>query len=93
MPISCNGGNQFNNPADNGQLMAIASGGVPFNPLIDGLYAYSYTWKKKDGQNNWQIIPNVTGNVLDNVAAGEYAVNIKVLLLKSILAVQHFLKT
>jgi len=77
MPISCNGGNQFNNPADDGQLMAIASGGVPFNPLIDGLYAYSYTWKKKDGQNNWQIIPNVTGNVLDNVAAGEYAVNIE----------------
>ena len=77
IPISCNGDNQFNNPADDGQLMAIASGGVPFDPLIDGQYAYIYTWKKKDEQNTWQIIPNVTGNVLDNVDAGEYAVNIE----------------
>lgn len=77
MPISCNGENQFNNPSDDGQLMAIASGGVPFNPLIEGQFAYSYTWKKKDDQNIWQIIPNVTGNVLDNVDAGEYAVNIE----------------
>lgn len=77
IPISCNGGNQFNNPADDGQLVAIASGGVPFDPLIDGQYAYIYTWKKKDEQNIWQVIPNVTGNVLDNVGAGEYAVNIE----------------
>ncbi|MDF0716496.1 hypothetical protein PY092_10075 [Muricauda sp. 334s03] len=77
IPISCSGGNQFNNPSDDGQLLATASGGVPFDPLIDGQYAYSYTWKKKDEQNNWQIIPNVTGNVLDNVDAGEYAVNIE----------------
>ncbi|MHA7830023.1 MAG: T9SS type A sorting domain-containing protein [Flagellimonas sp.] len=77
IPISCNGGNQFNNPSDDGQLLAIASGGVPFDPLIDGQYAYLYTWKKKDEQNNWQIIPNVTGNVLDNVDAGEYSVNIE----------------
>ncbi len=77
IPISCNGGNQFNNPSDDGQLMAIATGGVPFDPLIDGQYAYIYTWKKKDEQNIWQIIPNVTGNVLDNVGAGEYAVNIE----------------
>lgn len=77
IPISCNGGNQFNNPSDDGQLLASASGGVPFDPLIDGQYTYIYTWKKKDEQNNWQIIPNVTGNVLDNVDAGEYAVNIE----------------
>lgn len=77
VPISCNGGNPFNNPSDDGQLLAIASGGVPFDPLIDGQYAYLYTWKKKDDLNNWQIIPNVTGNVLDNVDAGEYAVNIE----------------
>lgn len=77
IPISCNGGNQFNNPSDDGQLVAIATGGVPFDPLIDGQYAYIYTWKKKDEQNNWQVIPNITGNVLDNVGAGEYAVNIE----------------
>ncbi|GAB5538916.1 MAG: hypothetical protein Salg2KO_10190 [Salibacteraceae bacterium] len=77
IPISCNGGNQFNNPADDGQLLATASGGVPFDPLIDGQYGYIFIWKKKDEQNNWQIIPNVTGNVLDNVDAGEYAVNIE----------------
>ena len=77
MPISCNGENQFNNPADDGQLMAIASGGIPFDPLIDGDHGYIYTWKKKDDLDNWQIIPNVTGNVLDNVVAGEYAVNIE----------------
>ncbi|RIV51046.1 hypothetical protein D2V93_09345 [Flagellimonas taeanensis] len=77
IPISCNGGNQFNNPSDDGQLEAIATGGVSFDPLIDGQYAYIYTWKKKDEQNIWQIIPNVTGNVLDNVGVGEYAVNIE----------------
>ncbi|MFN3137470.1 MAG: hypothetical protein ACE37L_07260 [Allomuricauda sp.] len=77
VPISCNGGNQFNNPADDGQLMATASGGVPFDPLIDGQHGYIFTWKKKDDQNNWQTIPNVTGNVLDNVDAGVYAVNIE----------------
>jgi uncharacterized protein (DUF2141 family) len=77
IPISCNGGNQFNNPADDGQLMATASGGVPFDPLINGQHGYIFTWKKKDDQNNWQTIPNVTGNVLDNVDAGEYAVNIE----------------
>lgn len=77
IPISCNGGNQFNNPSDDGQLEAIATGGVSFDPLIDGQYAYIYTWKKKDEQNIWQIIPNVTGNVLNNVGAGEYAVNIE----------------
>nr|WP_321413059.1 T9SS type A sorting domain-containing protein [uncultured Allomuricauda sp.] len=77
VPISCNGGNQFNNPSDDGQLMAMASGGVPFDPLIDGEYGYIYTWKKKDELDNWQTIPNVTGNVLDNVEAGEYAVNIE----------------
>lgn len=77
IPVSCNGGNQFNNPSDDGQLMAMASGGVPFDPLIDGQYAYIYTWKKKDEQNNWQVIPNVSGNILDNVEAGEYAVNIE----------------
>jgi hypothetical protein len=57
--------------------MAIASGGVPFDPLINGQCAYIYTWKKKDDQNIWQTIPNVTGNILDNVDAGEYAVNIE----------------
>lgn len=77
VPISCNGGNEFNNPSDDGQLMAMASGGVPFDPLIDGEYGYIYTWKKKDELDNWQTIPNVTGNVLDNVEAGEYAVNIE----------------
>ena len=77
VPISCTGGNQFNNPADDGQLMATASGGVPFDPLIDGQHGYIFTWKKKDDQNNWQTIPNVTGNVLDNVDAGVYAVNIE----------------
>jgi hypothetical protein len=77
IPISCNGENLFNNPSDDGQLMAIASGGVPFDPLINGQFAYIYTWKKKDDQNIWQTIPNVTGNILDNVDAGEYAVNIE----------------
>ncbi|MBR9855891.1 MAG: T9SS type A sorting domain-containing protein [Algicola sp.] len=77
IPISCNGENLFNNPSDDGQLMAIASGGVPFDPLINGQFAYIYTWKKKDDQNIRQTIPNVTGNILDNVDAGEYAVNIE----------------
>ncbi|MER3373690.1 MAG: T9SS type A sorting domain-containing protein [Allomuricauda sp.] len=75
--ISCNSANMFNNPTDDGQLTAIASGGVPFEPLIDGLYSYLYTWKRKDANGIWQVIPNNHTNLLDNVGEGEYAVNIE----------------
>lgn len=77
MFVSCNSANTFNNPSNDGQLTATTSGGVPFDPLIDGLYAYKFIWKKKDAQNNWQVLPNEHGNVLNNVEAGEYAVNIE----------------
>ncbi|WP_136467464.1 T9SS type A sorting domain-containing protein [Flagellimonas onchidii] len=77
MSVSCNSANTFDNPSNDAELTATASGGVPFDPLIDGFYAYSYTWKKKNDQNVWEVIPDVSGNVLGNVGAGEYAVNIE----------------
>nr|WP_299172738.1 hypothetical protein [uncultured Allomuricauda sp.] len=77
IPISCNSANTFNNPSNDGQLTAVASGGVPFNPLIDGRYEYIYSWKKKNGNNVWQVVPNESTNVLNNVDAAEYSVNIE----------------
>ncbi|CAA0231371.1 Protein of unknown function precursor containing a C-terminal secretion signal. Putative adhesin [Tenacibaculum maritimum] len=75
--ISCNRKNAYDDPFSDGELTAIASGGVPFSPLIQGKYAYKYTWKKKDRSGVYQIIPNETGDTLRNQEAGEYAVNIK----------------
>ncbi|SNR14555.1 T9SS type A sorting domain-containing protein [Tenacibaculum jejuense] len=76
-PISCNPSNTFGNTADDGELEAIAMGGIKFNPLIDGKYEYEYTWKKKDASGNYQIITGENGNILSNREEGEYAVNIK----------------
>ncbi|UTD16532.1 T9SS type A sorting domain-containing protein [Tenacibaculum mesophilum] len=75
--ISCNSNNIYGDPSSDGELTAIASGGVPFSPLIQGKYKYKYTWKKKDASGVYQIIPGETGNVLKNRGAGEYAVNIE----------------
>ncbi|MDX8553257.1 T9SS type A sorting domain-containing protein [Tenacibaculum sp. 1B UA] len=75
--ISCNSSNTYGDPSSDGELTAIASGGVPFSPLIQGKYKYKYTWKKKDASGVYQIIPGETGSVLKNRGAGEYAVNIK----------------
>ncbi|GFD80268.1 hypothetical protein KUL118_31300 [Tenacibaculum sp. KUL118] len=75
--ISCNSSNTYGDPSSDGELTAIASGGVPFRPLIRGKYKYKYTWKKKDASGVYQIIPGETGNVLENRGAGEYAVNIE----------------
>ncbi|WP_084339857.1 T9SS type A sorting domain-containing protein [Tenacibaculum maritimum] len=75
--ISCNRKNAYDDPFSDGELTAIASGGVPFSPLIQGKYAYKYTWKKKDRSGVYQIIPNETGDTLRNQEAGEYAVNIE----------------
>ncbi len=76
-PISCNPANTFRNTADDGELIAIASGGIPFDPLIDGKYKYEYTWKKKDASGNYQVISGENGDILSNREEGEYAVNIK----------------
>ncbi|MGG6230838.1 T9SS type A sorting domain-containing protein [Tenacibaculum sp. SDUM215027] len=75
--ISCNSSNTYGDPSSDGELTAIASGGVPFSPLIQGKYKYKYTWKKKNTLGVYQIIPGETGNVLENRGAGEYAVNIE----------------
>ncbi|RKF03598.1 putative secreted protein (Por secretion system target) [Tenacibaculum lutimaris] len=75
--ISCNSSNTYGDPSSDGELTAIASGGVPFSPLIQGMYKYKYTWKKKEASGIYQIIPGETGNVLKNREAGEYAVNIE----------------
>ncbi|WP_422091812.1 T9SS type A sorting domain-containing protein [Tenacibaculum ovolyticum] len=76
-PISCNSTNIYSDPSSDGELTAIASGGVPFSPLIQGKYAYKYTWKKKNSSGVYQILSGEKGDVLKNQAAGEYAVNIE----------------
>ncbi len=76
-PISCNPANTFEDTVDDGELTAIADGGIPFDPLIDGKYKYEYTWKKKDAAGVYQIISGENGDVLSGREEGEYAVNIK----------------
>jgi len=68
IPISCNSANNYNNPSNDGQLTANASGGVP---------PYEYFWSKKDENDDWQAIPNNNSEVLSNLEAGQYAVNIE----------------
>ena len=76
-PISCNSTNTFGDPWSDGQLTVTATGGVPFNPLIDGQHVYMYTWKKKDASGVYQIITGENSNILSNIDAGDYAVNIE----------------
>lgn len=73
--ISCHNANTFGDPSSDGELTATATGGVPFDPLVNGL-AYTYEWKKKDAAGIYQIIAGETSNVLSNINAGDYAVNI-----------------
>ncbi len=74
--ISCNNANMFVNPSSDGELTVTATGGVPFSPLINGQYAYKYTWKKKNNLGVYQVIVGENRRVLSNIDAGEYAVNI-----------------
>ncbi|WP_194269512.1 T9SS type A sorting domain-containing protein [Oceanihabitans sp. IOP_32] len=74
--ISCNNTNTFGNPWSDGELTAIATGGVPFNPLINGEHAYRYIWKKKDSTGVYKVISGEISKVLSNIDVGDYAVNI-----------------
>lgn len=74
--ISCNSSNIFNDPSSDGQLTALASGGVPFAPEDNNGYLYIYTWKKKGEDGNYETLNGRIGNVLDELVAGDYAVNI-----------------
>lgn len=76
-PVSCNSANTFGNPWSDGELTVAATGGVPFNPLIEGQHAYIYTWKKKNASGVYQIIPDENSSSLSNIGAGDYAVNIE----------------
>lgn len=74
--ISCNNTNTFGNPWSDGELTAIATGGLPFNPLINGEHAYRYIWKKKDSTGVYKVISGEISKVLSNIDVGDYAVNI-----------------
>ncbi len=76
-PISCNPSNIHGNSANDGELTVTANGGIPFSPLLDGKYAYDYTWKRKDFFGNYEVIRGEKGRILKNLEEGEYAVNIK----------------
>jgi hypothetical protein len=73
--ISCHNTNIFGDPSSDGQLTATATGGIPFDPLVNGL-AYTYEWKRKDAAGIYQVITGEASNVLSNINAGDYAVNI-----------------
>ncbi|MCX2682167.1 SprB repeat-containing protein, partial [Galbibacter sp. EGI 63066] len=75
--ISCNSTNTFGDPSSDGELRAVASGGVPFDPPLPSGDLYRYTWKEKDASGNWQVMTGVTGPVATGLPAGDYAVNIE----------------
>lgn len=72
---SCHSANTFDNPSGDGQLIATASGGVPFM-TNEGESYYEYIWKKKDDNGVYQTLEGETSPVLNNISAGDYAVNV-----------------
>ena len=75
--ISCNSANGFGDPSSDGELTAVASGGIPFDPPLPGGNLYRYTWKQKDASGNYQVMAGITGPVASGLPAGDYAVNIE----------------
>ena len=75
--ISCNDANVYGDAFSDGELTAIASGGVQLDVLDNRGLPYYYTWKKKDVNGNWQILSGETDSKLSNISKGEYAVNIE----------------
>lgn len=71
---SCNKSNTEQDPFADGILAAHVTGGTPF--LAPAL-PYIYTWKKKDAQNNWQVMSGYTDSVAAGLEEGWYAVNVE----------------
>lgn len=74
--ISCSSENVNGDPFSDGELTANANGGVQLGASDNGGLPYYYTWKKRDINGIWQILPDEQGSSISNLEAGEYAVNI-----------------
>lgn len=70
---SCNKNNTHLDPYQDGILTAHAEGGSPFTSGLP----YVYTWKKKDANNNWVLMPAYTDSVASGLEEGWYAINVK----------------
>ncbi|MCV6630140.1 MAG: T9SS type A sorting domain-containing protein [Flavobacteriaceae bacterium] len=75
-PISCNASNVFGDPYSDGVLEATVSGGVPFEPLLNGKYAYKYIWKKQNEAGEFEELAGENAARLQNLSAGTYALNV-----------------
>ena len=75
-PVSCHNTNIFNDPWSDGELTAIASGGVPLKPTDNNGLKYYYTWKKETSPGIWKELVTQTTNVATGLDLGNYAVNI-----------------
>ncbi len=77
--ISCHPDSATLDKDTDGILTANAEGGVPLDPLDNRGYLYYYTWKKKNAAGVWETIraKHIGTPVLENLIAGEYAVNIE----------------
>ncbi|GAA4274599.1 T9SS type A sorting domain-containing protein [Aquimarina gracilis] len=78
-PITCNATNTTIGKDQDGELTAVAAGGVPLQPNQNRGLPYYYTWKKKNELGVWKIYKSRTeGNpTISVLSEGEYAVNIE----------------
>ena len=74
--ISCHNSNTFNDPSSDGELTAIASGGVPLDASANNGLDYYYTWKKETSSGVWTVLTDQTTDVASGLDTGNYAVNI-----------------
>ncbi len=78
-PITCNATDTTIGKDQDGELTAVAAGGVPLQPNQNRGLPYYYTWKKKNELGVWKIYKSRTeGNpTISVLSEGEYAVNIE----------------
>ena len=78
-PITCNSTDTNIGKDEDGELTAVATGGVRLRPDQNRGLPYYYTWKRKNEMGIWEILKSRTeGNpVLSGLSEGEYAVNIE----------------
>ncbi len=76
-PISCNNSNVYDNPSNDGVLVAHATGGVPLASATNNGLPYYYTWKKQQTDASWRILEDQRDSIASNLDVGSYAVNIE----------------
>src|SRR5690606_488849 len=72
-PISCNTNNEYQDPFNDGALVAHIEGGVPFETGLP----YIYNWKKQNESGVWEDLTDQLDSIAINLNDGNYALNVE----------------